>query len=1336
MARIRNRASRARLPLAPVAGFSAATPSIVAPGSIAITDESQYATSWLYTLIGSEGGIKTSTERNPTFTFTTGEYWTVTQVVRNRTDTDQMVRTSYLTTVAAPEIEIRGNGVIINDGDLTPSTSDDTDFGNTIEGSGGVTRTFTVYNNGSLPLNRTAPTTVPTGFTVVTDIPSEIPIGDDVPLVIRLDDDTLGPKLGNVQINTDDYDEGTLTFRIIGETLSAATPEPGDPPTTGQVVTKIRSYTAGEQWIGPFGIPGKDDAAWPASNKDTRLWAKQGSNWVPVQTEHFLTRESNGSVRHAFGWAKIPSSWSYTAGSDIELYYGFDGAHPNAPDWDAITASFANDFEVEISEYRPKIYGIMGHSEPLYNDGIIVKFDSPTLGVKTYARDYNFDSHWCSFVSDTNRPGSTYPTVGQTVTGTESGATATVLNHFGQFNYGLSNYNGTFNVGEVVSHPGGNCQIIGRVTPYQLTQRGAECASGTVGDLAKDVTFDGFFRCFQQRPVKTRPPIPLTGITYNHIGESDANDQAALIINQQQRVGYFGFRHNGHPQSEDRPEGWAGPPDSATIGYGYTKTWFIPFWPQDLSIMDEDYTATVQLVRRNAGGKTSTFTVRNGPLITDLVTTTEEPMAVLQNRQARKTYTAVWDEGVDTARSPIFSGHQVHQIERICPLKDNLGNEHEGLVCRMIVTFGNTGVGVLHQARIENSKMFNGSREYFYDVTAIRVGGANQIDPGTEEYYTRRIHIPGTYWEWETESRPIVVADRYHFMHSGLVEPYQIAPGNANSDRHLEMLAIKSRGMHADRDSQWFPSNANINQPTYVYVDVAGYGSEVLNEPLWPASMVFDASGGARGEKWMNDLREWAVWTAPDFAAAWPHIKALAQNGWGAWPWNWRDETAHDDHWKDSPPHLYLKWYNSFLYQHTAAPSFHPTTGRQNFSFGVNKGAYVGYTGTQPYQLWSGASFGTYSFKHMASSSHSPRHPSRTVYLIQGDIWRLDGLESWCWMMKRHDYSTSTPKTGGTSGDINHHLSIGQDNGIRRFAWPFRDVVSAASMMWDGHPKQATYRRWARDLADIATANIALRFHGIYDQQYVDVGSGNLLVNSDTWNTTAMVDGRAGEPMENVGGASDGAGQAAFVDAEKTCYLHAVIAAAKLYEVADTQAAINGSRWIWKHLNDLMPDDWFQMYGLGAFYISHHSSTTSYASDTGFIYATEGTRQMLDDIEIKLGESNTRGWDHQNAIISKTASPDGTTWADFNGSGWFYSPYYGPPGMHRCLLALYSDLVTTGDATTCNAMYELVDTTFPLSTFIGTGDPLNRNKYRHSRADRLGNLSMIRRSGLPAAEFT
>ena len=75
-----------------------------------------------------------------------------------------------------PEIEVEGNGVVIADGDRTPSVADDTDFGTVMKG-GVVVHTFTVSNDGLADL-KISKLKLPNGFQLVEGLSSKIGAGE------------------------------------------------------------------------------------------------------------------------------------------------------------------------------------------------------------------------------------------------------------------------------------------------------------------------------------------------------------------------------------------------------------------------------------------------------------------------------------------------------------------------------------------------------------------------------------------------------------------------------------------------------------------------------------------------------------------------------------------------------------------------------------------------------------------------------------------------------------------------------------------------------------------------------------------------------------------------------------------------------------------------------------------------------------------------------------------------------------------------------------------------------------------------------------------------------
>ncbi|MBN1512376.1 MAG: choice-of-anchor D domain-containing protein, partial [Phycisphaerae bacterium] len=120
-----------------------------------------------------------------------------------------------LTSASPAEIAVLGNGVSIADGDITPGTTDRTDFGTTMLGGAGITRTFTVRNDGGSTLTLGA-VSVPTGFTLVEGLSGTLAAGSSDTFTIRLDTATGGIKTGDVVFTNNDSNESPFNFRIRG----------------------------------------------------------------------------------------------------------------------------------------------------------------------------------------------------------------------------------------------------------------------------------------------------------------------------------------------------------------------------------------------------------------------------------------------------------------------------------------------------------------------------------------------------------------------------------------------------------------------------------------------------------------------------------------------------------------------------------------------------------------------------------------------------------------------------------------------------------------------------------------------------------------------------------------------------------------------------------------------------------------------------------------------------------------------------------------------------------------------------------------------------------------
>ncbi len=124
------------------------------------------------------------------------------------------------------EISITGNGNNIADSpdcDTNPSTNNDTDFGNVLISGASDTHTFTIKNDGDLPLNLTNPSSLITiggtnasDFTVLQPAVSSIQPNGTTTFQIEFDPVAIGLRTATVTIVNNDCSEATFCFAIQG----------------------------------------------------------------------------------------------------------------------------------------------------------------------------------------------------------------------------------------------------------------------------------------------------------------------------------------------------------------------------------------------------------------------------------------------------------------------------------------------------------------------------------------------------------------------------------------------------------------------------------------------------------------------------------------------------------------------------------------------------------------------------------------------------------------------------------------------------------------------------------------------------------------------------------------------------------------------------------------------------------------------------------------------------------------------------------------------------------------------------------------------------------------
>ncbi|NOY48832.1 MAG: choice-of-anchor D domain-containing protein, partial [Chlorobi bacterium] len=138
---------------------------------------------------------------------------------------------SLTATTSGPEINILGNATTIADGDTTPSTTDDTDYGSL--GAGGtLDRTFTIQNTGTTNLNLTGTPIVnisgDAAFTILTQpTGATIAASGSLTFVARFAPTINGTVQAIISIDNNDSNENPYNFTIQGKGVAPLTEGPG-----------------------------------------------------------------------------------------------------------------------------------------------------------------------------------------------------------------------------------------------------------------------------------------------------------------------------------------------------------------------------------------------------------------------------------------------------------------------------------------------------------------------------------------------------------------------------------------------------------------------------------------------------------------------------------------------------------------------------------------------------------------------------------------------------------------------------------------------------------------------------------------------------------------------------------------------------------------------------------------------------------------------------------------------------------------------------------------------------------------------------------------------------
>jgi hypothetical protein len=155
---------------------------------------------------------------------------------------------SVTTVIIAPDMFVRGNGVSIADGDVTPSVTDHTDFGRVGLINSNLVRTFTITNSGNATLtmnNVAVGGTHPGDFTVTAQPSLSVAAGAATTFQVRFDPSVVGTRTATLFITNNTAGKNPFDFVIQGTGVQAGIVRS---PTTINLTSMVGSTPAAQNF--------------------------------------------------------------------------------------------------------------------------------------------------------------------------------------------------------------------------------------------------------------------------------------------------------------------------------------------------------------------------------------------------------------------------------------------------------------------------------------------------------------------------------------------------------------------------------------------------------------------------------------------------------------------------------------------------------------------------------------------------------------------------------------------------------------------------------------------------------------------------------------------------------------------------------------------------------------------------------------------------------------------------------------------------------------------------------------------------------------------------------